>query len=82
MADDCARGDSSVRVAGLDLDVVRCQLVLDAQRMGELQTQLNASIASAALSRQDLAKAQEAAGKMAAELAWWKAAAAPLFEPK
>lgn len=75
----CERGAQQQMVGGMDLDVIRCQVAVDAQRFGELQVQANGLTASLMLSRVDVARAEERAAKLRAELEWWKAAAKPLF---
>jgi hypothetical protein len=58
---------------GIDLDVVRCQVALDAERMGEMQSQLNAAAAALTLLRADLAAAE---AQKATLVEWLKAAQA------
>ncbi|HEV8679337.1 MAG TPA: hypothetical protein VGQ90_08175 [Stellaceae bacterium] len=53
----CTRTDATP-AGGIDLDVVRCQVALDAERMGEMQSQLNAAAAALTLLRADLAAAE------------------------
>lgn len=70
----CARsGDPPASGAVIDLDIVRCQVALDAQRLGELQSQLNAATASVAVLRADLAAAE---AQKATLVEWLKAAQA------
>lgn len=64
------------------MDVIRCQVEIDARTMGVLQSQLNTANAALAVAKSDLSQASENAAKTRAELEWWKAAAKPLFEPK
>ncbi len=76
----CSRSGAQMQIGGVDLDVVRCQNALDAQRMGEMQSQLNAAAAALTLARQDAAAAQAERAKLAKELADAEAQKATLIE--
>lgn len=76
----CERGNQQISFGGMDMDVIRCQVALDTQRLGELQSQLNSTTASLVLAKADLAKANEEAAKKQVELEWYKAAIKPLYE--
>lgn len=75
----CARGTLSPMSGAVDLDVIRCQVALDTQRLGELQSQLNATTAALLLAKDDASREKEAAAKMQATLDWWKSAAMSLW---
>lgn len=65
-----------------DLDVTHCQMALDAQKMGELQSQLSAATATLALVNQDLAKASAKAAAAERKVKEWQEYARPLYETK
>ncbi len=69
----CVRGPTQIKMGGIDLDIARCQIALDAQRMGEMQSELNATRATLALVQAD-------AAAQAKEMEGWKEYAKPLYE--
>jgi hypothetical protein len=73
----CAR-TGAAPTGVIDLDVVRCQVALDAERMGEMQSQLNAATAALTLLRADLAAAE---AQKATLIEWLKAAQAQVKVP-
>jgi len=70
-AGPCERGPTSMRMAGVDLDVTRCQLSLMGKTLGDKESEEAALAATLLLTRSDLAKSQEAQAKEASASAWW-----------
>jgi hypothetical protein len=62
----------------IDLDVVRCQIALDAQRMGEMESSLNAAIAALKITKADLAATE---AQKTTLIEWLKAAQAQSAVP-
>lgn len=61
----CTRSQQQIRTTSIDPDVMRCQVALDAQRMGELEQQVNALTAALALARSDMEEKDKLAD-------WWR----------
>ena len=79
-APPCSRSASHAAAGGVDIDVARCTIALDAQRMGEMQSNLNAVSAALALAKADLLAAQAAETMHAKEIADAEAQKANLIE--
>lgn len=67
----CERGQSQVKIGGIDMDVTRCQVAILSNQIGSLQTDLAASQAGYALGQADLKAAQDANAAAAEKIAWW-----------
>ncbi len=64
----CQRGQSSVQMGGIDMDILKCQLVLDADKMGGLTAQITSLTATLVLTKDDLLKAQQELTKVQKEV--------------
>lgn len=67
-AEPCKRSATTMPMSGTDMDIVRCQISVDAQKLGELTSNLNAVLAEREIIKSDLTAAQEA--KETAEKNW------------